>query len=169
MKIKRKFFYTLVVLSTIICIRYLLVPLFEVTHGLIPAAVKVSAVIRQYIEENAGDFPASQAQLESKYYIKKTHSPEGLRYYLRSVSFDPQNPENPKGWNFSKYFEDFTIHYGASTEYIYRSNGKLFDSDSGDQVLLISSPRIESFCEKLSLSLYEAMLKKTKESADPEQ
>jgi len=138
---------------------YLLYPWIHRLGYLELTAIRTQRLISRYIEENDGNFPASEDDLISKKYIKKDRVRNGYEYYLKL------NPNDP----YYKYanFKYLKIAYGTRLEDIALVNDKLYDKSTNKQLLLIDGPYrkfLKGKCyEPMSVKLYGQMVKEKSE------
>jgi len=128
-------------------------------------AIMIGGFIEGYIKENAGCFPANEADLEKKTGLHKTVSDSGVRYFYLS-----KTDNNKYKYSLSQ-FELFKLRYGVSLENIEMVNGKLYDKSSSEEILLIEGPYKEALKEKyesISRYWYESMLEARQRSQNSE-
>jgi len=146
---------------------YKYVPLYSETCHYAGLLTCLTEPIAGYIRQNQGQFPASEDDLVNQYFMKKEKVTEGFNY---SFTSNPNKPGPNTNWNLveSDYFETLTISYGAKLDNIEVVDGRLFDKETGSQVLLIDGPEIwglKSYYENPTLYWYEEMLRYQKDKS----
>ncbi len=130
-------------------------------------AQNFNTIIHSYIINTDGNFPASEADLERKGFLKKTVITDGIVYLYRGIS------ENKENWNTFRNFNLFEIAYGASLEHIKMIDGKLYDKSTNEQILLIDGPYKlglkKSVYEPITLHWYNLMLQERQQVKVPQE
>ena len=116
-------------------------------------------VLTAYIRENNGKFPASERELFDSRFVRDKVSHFGKTYEVRT---DP----NSSAW-VSCFFGRLKIKYGADINNIKMVNDRLYDTNTGQQILLIDgkygrnikkSSEGEISYEGVSYELFKTML-----------
>lgn len=163
-KNKTKKFLTILLILAIVAliVLYRLSTLIHSAGSAARIAGQIHRVITSYIQENHGDFPANEVDLEQQLFIRKIKTDEGDEYFIRSASFDPQYPEDKKGWIKIWDFDLFKIFYGVNVEDIEMIDDKLYDKATKEQILLIDGSYKKNLqrnhYEPISVKWYNQML-----------
>ena len=123
-----------------------------------PSTVKITSLLSLYIMEY-GCFPPSEDDLVKEGCLRRRETPDGVEY---DAGFDGH-------WNAAPFWGRFTIRYGASIDGISQVDGKLYDKDTGEQILLIDGPykkELEPTYESYSFELYKEMVKAEEELSE---
>ena len=152
----------------------------KVKRGQEDIIYRVFSCIKLYLIHSNGTFPTSEDDLIKKGCIKKSFEKGkgvyaySIRYYLDEV-YEKLYPENiytvkMETWDNSVRFNEFKIYYRAKLETLEIINNKLYDKTTHKPVLLIESPyegkALREISEKISLELYQEMLRLQKEHSE---
>ena len=112
----------------------------SIAEGVRPAAARLDNIISLFIRSNGGRFPRNEDELT----------------------------EYDNRW---KYFTGdlFEVSFGARTEDIRKTDGKLYDESTGEQILLISGPcprQMREDYERTSRHWYDMMLQHGQKTGD---
>lgn len=129
---------------------------YVIHHAIKPTAWHIREFMDAYIQASRGYFPASEKDLETKGFLKKTETTDGFKY---SVRYEPEDEK--QRWQTFPNFGSFNISYGANTDNIEMIDGKLYDKSTHEQILLIDGPHkkyLKPTFEEISLHWYKLML-----------
>ena len=161
---KRKKIYLLFMLFALsICIFgayiFLMGHIIQPAGSMAALAGRVEQVLTAYIVKNAGDFPASEADLIHQRFLRI--NPDNNRYEHRPFAIDPSFGDK-EYWSESRNFGSLKLRYGVRVEDITLISGELYDRSTGMKIMLIDAPYREYFEDKyrsISARLYKLMVK----------
>jgi hypothetical protein len=151
-----------VFLSIVLTICYRFGSIVQSIGPIVAAADRIDSRISSYIRENHGDFPASDNDLIRQNVIRKVKTDDMYEYFIQSGSFDPNNPDDKKGWTRFYGFDLLKISYGANPQEIDMVDGKLYKKGTHEEILLIDGPYGQflkkDYYEPISVKWYKLML-----------
>jgi len=154
-----------VCLITLICFLFWFIRLYLETCPYVGLMTRLEDPVASYIRQNQGKFPTSEEDLINQFFFKKEKTADGFRYF---ITYDFDKTVSDRYWSSmnAKCFESVTISYGAKLDKIRVVEGKLFDEETGSQILLIDGPEklgLKGYYENATLYWYQESLRYQKD------
>jgi len=159
MHFAKRYKIILIIIISLFLLSQLYVGLGEMLYGVYGKPLRaLKDCFLVYLQEHEGVFPPSEDVLSDNGYIEITGRQEKISLLVsRHLPVNKEQEGASEEWEPCHSFREFHIRYGVNKRDLAEREGRLYDKD-GKEVLLIDGPyRWFLPYEKVSLELFHTM------------
>jgi hypothetical protein len=160
--IKKKLIIASLIILILSGFLFLMCMFHSLSCSIAPRAHSICEIIYAYSKLNSGSFPKSEYDLEQANLITRTRTPDGIKYQYR---FNVDQPWSTTDLRITR----FNIAYGTDIESLKLSDGRLYNTETGQEVLLIDGPykrALDNTYRTFSVGLYNRIVEERQKAKD---